>query len=405
MITYRSRLVFGFTLIELMISVVLGMTLVYTAMAGFRVLSQAITATRRMSVENSLIRTGMQLALDEVDFWATTDDPFDTNKQPLRAGGIGGVAGMPFTPFGNIDDVITGGKFVDNKPGLDENASSPRGGWNPNPLARAAWDQRTWTRANIAECANKYGNEFPKNSYQYWGTFGIYENLNPLGSWHHWYGGQVIGLMDGLGFWGAYEYLPSNSFLVYHTAIATQVPKGCKNPSVSWGEVPMSLLLNDSWLRAPDGGDTMMRGRIRSTNGSRYFMPGSQSATPAFSRGLTFIGYEVRSDGGNGNGASVVRQFLANTEVNRQALPQRPAHWPDATCEVRRFMEHGHFLTSCTISSVNSLSGAKISFTFAVVGTTLRGARQQRLNGTGWADPFSGPTLDYDQPNPAELDP
>jgi hypothetical protein len=386
----------------------LGMGLVYTAVAGFSVLSQAITASRRLSIENGLMRVGMQLALEEVDFWTTSDDPLDANKQPLRTnktlrvGGSNGVAGMPFTPFLQVNDVITGGNFIDNRPGLDEVAGNPRGGWNPNPLARAAWDQRTWTCANVAEAANVGSN----GGYQYWGTFGIYENLDPLASWHHWHGGQVLGLMDGLGFWGVYDYLPSNASLVYHTAKPAQVPKDSQTPGLSWGEVPLSLLVNDRWLRAPDGGDTIMRGRIRSSNGSRYYMPGPEKATPVLSRGLAQMGYEGRDSGG-GNSAwdgTKISTFLANTRTGQQALPQRPAHWPDVSFEVRRFMERGHNLTSCTIASSHPLTGTRIAFSFAVVGTTLRGARQQRLPDMGWADPFTGPTLDYDYPNPLPKD-
>ncbi len=406
---YDPRSAAGFTLIELMISISLGMVLVYTAVAGFGVLSRAITASQRLSIENGLMRVGMQLALEEVDFWTTSDDPLEITKQPLRtkppqrAGGPSGVAGMPFTPFSNVNDVITGGNFIDNKPGLDEVAGSPRGGWNPNPLARAAWDQRTWTCANVAESGNPRGNEYSNDSYQYWGTFGIYENLKPSASWHHWHGGQVLGLMDGLGFWGVYDYLPSNASLVYHTANPAQVPKDSKTPGLSWGEVPESLLRNDSWLRAPDGGDNIPRGRIRSSNGSRYFMPGPEKATPDLSRGLAQIGYEVRQHGWN-NGDAVIPSFLANTRAGQQALPQRPTSWPDVSFDVRRFMERGHSLTLCTVSSVHPLTGTKIAFSFTVVGTTLRGARQQRLPGIGWADPFIGPSLDYDHPNPLPYD-
>jgi hypothetical protein len=51
---------------------------------------------------------------------------------------------------------------------------------------------------------------------------------------------------------------------------------------------------------------------------------------------------------------------------------------------------------------VHPVTGARVSIPFTTVGTTLRGARQQRLpqmvGGNGWADPYAGPTLDYDNP-------
>ena len=389
---HRFRHNTGFTLIELMIAMVLGMALVFAATAGFRVLSQAITKSNQLSIENNLLRVGIQMALDEADFWTTSDDPLDQTKQPMRAGG-NGIAGMPFTPFEKVNDVtIPGGKFIDTRPGLDEVASAPRGGWNPNPLARAAWDQRNWVRANYAEEANPgdYG-------YQYWGTFGIYENLDPLASWHHWYGGQILGLMDGLGFWGLFDYTSSNAFLIYHTSNPTQVPK-LGGGGLSWGGCPLSLLQNDGWFGNADGGDNTMKARIRTSNGGRYFMPGPAVATPVLSRELSKIGYEGRQVGWD---PAVINEFLVKKSgAIEQALPNRPSFWPDVSSEVRRILEHGHFITTCMVSSVHPITGEKMSVAFAVISTNLRGARQQRLPTMGWADPFSGPTLDYIQPNP-----
>jgi hypothetical protein len=376
----------GFTLLEMLISVSLGMALVYTALAGFRVLTQAITTSKQMSTENGLLRAGMQQALDEVDFWTTSDDPFDASRQPMRVGGAA-TAGMPFTPFRSVVDPITGGRFIDGQARLDERAAQPRGGWNPNPLAWAAWDQRAWTRANLAE-------EFSlsERGYQYWGTFGIYENLDPAASWHHWFGGQVLGLVNALGFYGALDYLPSNSFLVYH---GTQIPLGAPDASISWGGVPKSMIQNGTWLCAQDGGDNIMHARIRNSNGSRYFLPGPELATATLCRKLGKIGYNGRD---NSYDVKVVKDFLRDSGVFQQAIPYRPEAWPDVTCEVRRLIEYGHQLTACAISSFHPLTGSRTTIPFAVVGTTLRGARQQRLPTLGWADPFAGPTLDYDNP-------
>ena len=54
----RARLQRGFTLIELMIAISLGMLLVYTATAGFRSASQSVTLSNRLALENSLLRAG-----------------------------------------------------------------------------------------------------------------------------------------------------------------------------------------------------------------------------------------------------------------------------------------------------------------------------------------------------------
>jgi prepilin-type N-terminal cleavage/methylation domain-containing protein len=63
----------GFTLIELMIAITLGMLLVYTAIAGFRVASQCATISNRLSLENSLIRAGITEAHQQLDFWTNLD--------------------------------------------------------------------------------------------------------------------------------------------------------------------------------------------------------------------------------------------------------------------------------------------------------------------------------------------
>jgi len=80
----------AFSLIELLIAMALGMVIIYTAVAGFRLASSSITVANRMSLENRIIRAGMAHALDQVDFWTDVDapggDPVDTafNGQALR---------------------------------------------------------------------------------------------------------------------------------------------------------------------------------------------------------------------------------------------------------------------------------------------------------------------------------
>lgn len=184
----------GFTLIELMIAITLGMLVVYTAVAGFRVASQSVTAANRLSVENALIRAGFQEAHHQLDFWTNLDDPDDTANQRLRrtvtmgtGGGVGQklndigfspTVGFPFTPMSTIfpanQPLKTGMPVVDS--GVPRFAGSlgtpqapiiPLDGSPPSPinwLAKAdsdigfdptyAWaphDPRTWYRGNCIE--------------------------------------------------------------------------------------------------------------------------------------------------------------------------------------------------------------------------------------------------------------
>lgn len=385
----------GFTLLEMMIAVSLGIIIMLTAFAGLRTVSQAITRAKAMSLENSLLRAGMQMALEEADFWTNSDDPDKViNNQPLR--GISNGAGMAFTPFRLANNPIIGGtSFVDNKPGLDESPGSPRSGWNPNPLAWAAWDSRTWIRANMPETHNL--GDF-SGKFQYWGTFGIYENLDPSKSWHHWYGGQVLGLIDALGFYGMHDYMPTNSFFMYHTYDPSQIPKLSKSSGLSWGGCPRSLLLNDDWWGCQDGSDNTMKGRVRNSNGGTYFLPGPKAATATKSRELAKIGYEGRDVGWDAK--SAIPQFLASCGPTESLCTARPPNWSDVSFSVQRYFTRAQYFSVCTVNATNPITGERLSFSFSAVCTTLRGARQQRLPTTGWADPFAGPTLDYDRPNP-----
>lgn len=97
----------AFTLIELMLSIALGSIVIYTAFAGFRVATQAITAANRLSLENALMRAGYFEAQRQVDFWTEYDDPdlpiaqrYQTSL--VMAGGPyrgDDMKGLPFTPM------------------------------------------------------------------------------------------------------------------------------------------------------------------------------------------------------------------------------------------------------------------------------------------------------------------
>ncbi|MBA3700214.1 MAG: prepilin-type N-terminal cleavage/methylation domain-containing protein [Planctomycetes bacterium] len=384
----------AFTLIELMIAVSLGMLVLYTAFAAVRVATGAVTASQRLATENAMLRIGLEAAVDEADFWTGSDDPEVGGNRPLRGIDAGNGAGRPFTDFrdlGFIDPAAANATW-------NETPGSTRRGWSASPLAWSAADPRTWCRANVAEegTVNPGGNS-PRT---FWGHFGIYSHIDPNRAWHAWYPNQVRGLIDGLGFYGLFEYLPSNAFAIYH---GTTPPKGASNNTISFGGVPVALTDNGlNWLCPSDGGDNTMKGRIRNSNGSRYYMPGPQAATIGDARLLAKIGYEGRDSGYN---ASEITNFLDRTRTRRELMRRNgvltaPGHWPEVTYRVHRFIERGHPVTLCVVEMTSPLTGAQIALPFTTVATTLRGARQQRRPGDGWSDPFSAiaaerETLDY----------
>lgn len=83
----------GFTLIEMLIAISLGLIVAYIALAAVRMASRTVTAINRLTLENRLMRQGFLEALDEIDFWTRYDDPTDSTHQGLRRTTI--MPGMP----------------------------------------------------------------------------------------------------------------------------------------------------------------------------------------------------------------------------------------------------------------------------------------------------------------------
>jgi hypothetical protein len=156
----RYRITAAFTLIELMISVSLGMLIVYVATSGIRVASQTVSTANRLATENAVLRAGFQIALAETDFWLSYDDPYDTSdgriKQPLRV--IGNDKrqpvrphGLPFTPLKQLHDL----NIYTKRSNINENAD----GWeqdrsDDNNGSLKDWQAhlpRTWAWGNLVE--------------------------------------------------------------------------------------------------------------------------------------------------------------------------------------------------------------------------------------------------------------
>ena len=372
----------AFTLIELMIAVTIGLLVVYTAMAGLRVASGALTASNRIALENSLLRVGFIEAMEEVDFWAQSDNPLDPDAgQPFRKPGAGG--GMTFTAFSLTVDSTTNASFVDKGLSLSEPSGGGIGGWNQHPLARSPSNPRIWNRINYFE---------EHSPFHYWGTGFIYSNLDKSKSPHYWLAGQIKGVIDTMGFWGMIEYMPSNTLFGYHGA----APLG-SNGNVAWTGTSTAFSENGKWFCPNDGGDNMLKGRYRNTNGSRYALPGPQVATTVNCRVFYNVGYQGRQWGFD---ETKVDKFLSVTGVKALDADKReiPELWPQVYYTVRRIIVRGQFVNSVVLTMRDPKTGNAFEVPFIATGTTLRGARQQRrptANG-GWVvDPYKEATLDY----------
>ncbi len=90
----------------------------------------------------------------------------------------------------------------------------------------------------------------------------------------------------------------------------------------------------------------------------------------------------------NAAGLRAFEDFQKASE-NKQVLLDGPSHWPTADVTVQHYVKTGRFVNLCKVQLLSPITGATTELVFTGFGTTLRGARMQRLHpslGLGWAD-------------------
>lgn len=132
----------AFTLLEMLVALAIGLMIALAAFSAVRVASQTMATANRLATENRMMRTGVTLALEELDYWLTFDDPTEVANQGLRprmddAAPITDTGrqywqGLPFTP---LRDVPVANEFL-------EAQCAARGLGVPPPQAR--WGSRDW---------------------------------------------------------------------------------------------------------------------------------------------------------------------------------------------------------------------------------------------------------------------
>jgi prepilin-type N-terminal cleavage/methylation domain-containing protein len=468
----------GFTLIELMIAIGLAIMIIYAATAGVRMANQSITIANRMAIENTMMRAGYYIAVDEADTWRHYDDPDDTGNadasfdntrpgQRLRAfmDGIPYRRGLAFTPFDGRS--------------MPRNAASPGGGGPPRPSSNEAetgWDasyswpasdSRTWFHGNLVE--EIYNTKHLFGDYGMFSHFktaprllahngvGVdYGTASPL---HHWQCTQLEGLKNALGYYGVCEYMPANTIYGVNGEpggdnlfgsgddIDNQLEAEWAAPSGSGGGTPWRF--SDD-----DGGTQWARGLYRNTRDATYpLVPAAQEPTvelDPLSPNFGKVAYDELTAVRNGNyglAELVLRNFRScatdrvgdalypndydphangtlspprdggahglHDLVDRHQLvmpvflgtaadPGRPQNWPDLKIRVMRYINNCRFVTLLRIDVISALDGHICELNFALTSTSLRGARQQRKPGGGWAQP--GLWQYWNNPGDANLD-
>lgn len=350
----------AFSLIEVMIAITLGMLLIFAAMSGFRVASQSITSANRLAMENSLLRAGFHEALNEIDLWTAYDDP-DSKvpaDQALRR------SQMPFCQLPTTPIIMAATPSSVNAFPYSESETDT--GWD-HAYPWPASSSRTWWRANPAEWHNSMGRS---------GNYTMFAAIG--GSTHPWLFNQMDMLQAHLGYYGFCDYLPPSMLYAY---VAPDPQQGNKVDL-------LKTFVTPSGFRNGDGGSEFPQGRYRCTKDTSYLL------VPLKPKGgtaqITTGNIRNKYTTGVGTDEGAIRGFMDRSLSTRPQLAQKPTHWPDVKVEVARFLSHNRFVTLSKIGFVNTLTGQPIELSFTAIGTTLRGARQQRKpgaqgSGAGWA--------------------
>lgn len=378
-----SRASSGFTLIEMMIAIALGLAVVYVAFAGFRVAAQAVTITNRMATENALMRVGCDMAHDRLDYWTDYDDPVPGGETPRLRANVG-VEGMPFTPMSVTIPLV-------------RNAAQPERtvGWDPAESWPAS-DPRTWWHGNVAE---KFQTDMTL------GRYGIFANTRsnlmmtssaPVGNYgaievpHSWQYNQVWSLFRALGYYGFADYVPANTLFACYRDFATDAAMFPANLD----GMPTVLFKPGTQFDNGEGAQEYPKGIWRLTMVASYAM-----LSPTSSVALTPAAHQRKYIVGYWNNTGEFSTFLNETENRRDPLTgqaprltremTQPTHWPEVTVTTQRFIKTARFVNLCRVRMVNPLTGAQSELTFTGFSTTLHGARMQRRHptqGDGWAN-------------------
>jgi type II secretory pathway pseudopilin PulG len=317
-------------------------------------------------------------------------------------------------------------------------------GWDPT-YSWAPHDPRTWSRANMAEKErhhdNLNGQWYLRDRYQklppiWFGRYAIFANTNPgaaLQSFtiapdpndaasssevitysgypsagvHTWYYRQVQALAFAMGYAAFCEYLPPNAIYTWYS---TGTGDRTYGDIEKLGITPWYNFCNG------DGDQRNSRGIYRQTYSTSYGyfnprspdnykkFPGSNSPPgPEELRQWHYQRYETDygayntnwgwdQDDRSGSGAKErwsgvrdLRWFIDHINYPEKMLVQRPTHWPDVEVSVGRLIKNAHHVAVAKVRRTSPLTGEVIELSWCGLGTTLRGARQQRHQTSGWA--------------------
>jgi hypothetical protein len=300
-----------------MIAIALSTTICFTAFSALRTASQSVTICQRMSFENQLLRVGVLSALDDVDFWSSYDSIETTAKRRLRSAGPGNGSN-PFKPL-TFD------------PAFDQS--------------------NTKTRFRLIAAAARSGD----------GRFGDDALLQKVGHSEKelaWLPKTFQDISGTIGNYGLIDYLPANSVFSFNDQNGKK-PSGFSQPGNGMYVAPSYNEGYGVWGLGHLTHHTIF-GITYPSNDEGILQTCNQSGFTDYASGTR------------------TKEFHTRGPVISNMLAVKPANWPTCDFRTRRYVGD---MSSCCLVDVlvtSPISGQTIKMQFMTLGTTLRGARQQR---------------------------
>jgi len=368
----------GFTAIEMIIAIALGSLVVTVAVAGFRVASQTVTLANRLSLQNSILRSAVVAANEDMDTWESFDSPTDTSKQPLR-----GLT-YPFTPM----NFTAADKVLDFNPaqgrlwwsGLLWSANRLNDGTN---YQRRFGDYSLFGRQGMDTITDRItGGIFPTNCYtklaDLIGTStkektDISNSLRAVPAERSWRHNILPYISDNLGYYAAFDYLPANFVYGYYDdnlpatgGAVGDIPIEFGAPGVGPGR------FRPNW----HGGNKPLS-KVEAGHDNGFILTNQKSGT----NGLGFLHPASHRASYNNSNPSYLSSLYPDSWNGFPSVDftsSLPTNWPRTWIKSKVTYHWMDFRRQTTISTLDPFTGQSTSMTLHGMTTTLRGARRQR---------------------------
>ncbi len=314
----------AFTMIEVLVATALGAVLCLGAVAALRTAQDCTTSAQRLSLENGLMRAGLQAALKELDDWSEFDRP------SVQA------VGQPFAPH----DFTQARTFA----AADWAAFDPAA-------------PRQWFRGDASHSDPFAHGDFPRLSHR--------QHAEPDRAFVHDWLRYVV---DRFGYYAALDFAPAN--WIYHLQPAADGASDPEFRECDFGTycTPSHFysIGFGSWQQPRDRmSANYLEGVVATTDPVLLALPSSR---------ITF----------HLGGWLDARTGLGWNELYRDGaqrfapMPLRPGHWPDLRVTTRRVIAHAQRIHAATIDVTSPVTGKHLRLYLTTACTTLRGARLTR---------------------------